>query len=153
MIPSRGLIPGQTREQARAGLKPGNFQGRAPRGRSHDAEAAAMNALDDRWFGSSRFKRRAQVSSVERLTSTGTYRVAFEVVDGEPFALTPGQFVGIEAQFDGRGFRRSPSCVLSDPDVAPRFDLMIRAIPDGPLALHLTGLVPGDDGTDRRSAD
>jgi NAD(P)H-flavin reductase len=145
VIPSRGLIPGQTREEARAGLKPGNFQGRPPRGRSKEAEAAAMNAMDDRWFGTSRFKRRAQVTAVEALTSTGTYKVSFEVVDGEPFDLIPGQFVGIEAQFDGRGFRRSPYCVLSDPADSPRFDLMVRAIPEGPLSLYLCDLEPGDE--------
>ena len=104
-----------------------------------------MNAIDDRWFGTSRFKRRAQVTAVEALTSTGTYKVSFEVVDGEPFDLTPGQFVGIEAQFDGRGFRRSPYCVLSDPADAPRFDLMVRAIPEGPLSLYLCDLEPGDE--------
>lgn len=144
MHKSRGLIEGQSREEARANLKPGNFQGTPPRGRSHAAELAAMQALDDRWFGSSRFKRRARVTAVEALTSTGTYKIGFEVTDGEPFDFVPGQFVGIEAQFD-RGFRRSPYCILSDPSEAPHFDLMVREIPEGPLSLYLVGLEPGDE--------
>ncbi len=145
MHKSRGLIEGQTREEARAGLKPGNFQGTPPRGRSHAAEQAAMNAIDDHWFGHSRFKRRARVVSVTLLTSTGTFRIRFEVVDGEPFEFVPGQFVGIEAQFEGRGFRRSPYCILSAPEEAPFFDLMVRAIPEGPLSLYLADLQPGDE--------
>ena len=145
MHKSRGLIPGQTREQAREGLKPGNFQGTPPRGRSHDAERAALNAIDDHWFGTSRFKRRAQVTSTEALTPTGTSRIGFEVVDGEPFEFLPGQFVGIEAHYEGRGYRRSPYCILSDPADAPRFDLLIRAVPEGPLSLYLAGLEVGDE--------
>lgn len=145
MIRSRRLVPGQTREEARAALKPGNFQGRPPRGRSHEAEAAALAAIDDRWFGTSRFKRVARVTAVDTLTTTGTFRVGFEVVDGEPFDFKPGQFVGIEAHFEGRGFRRSPYCILSDPGDAPRFDLLIRAVPDGPLSLYLADLEPGDE--------
>ena len=144
MIRSRKLVAGQTREEARANLRPGNFQGRPPRGRSHEAELAAMNALDDRWFSSSRFKRVAEVVAVDELTTTGTVRVTLEVADDQPFAFLPGQFVGIEAEFAGRGFRRSPYCILSAPAEAPRFDLLVRAVPEGPLSLHLAGLQPGD---------
>lgn len=145
MHKSRGLIEGQTREEARAGLKPGNFQGTPPRGRSHAAEDAAMNALEDRWFGTSRFRRRAKVTAIAPITSTGTFRIRFEVVDGEPFEFVPGQFVGIEAHFEGRGYRRSPYCILSSPEEAPFFELMVRAIPEGPLSLYLADLQPGDD--------
>lgn len=145
MHTQRGLVPGRTREEARAGLKPGNFQGTPPRGRSHAAELAAMNAMDENWFGTSRFKRRARVVANDALTSTGTFLVRFEVVDGEPFEFAPGQFVGIEAHFEGRGFRRSPYCILSDPGDAPFFDLLIRAVPDGPLSLYLSELEPGDE--------
>jgi len=139
------LIQGQSREQARVGLRPGNFQGAPPRGRSHAAELAAIDALDDHWFGTSRFTRLARVTSVDPLTSTGTYRLGFEVADDEPFDLHPGQFVGIEAQFEGRGFRRSPYCLLSDPADAPHFELLVRAVPDGPLSLYLAELQVGDD--------
>ena len=146
MHKSRGLIPGQTREQARADLKPGNFQGTPPRrGRSHEAERASADAMDNHWFGTSRFKRRARVTSVEALTSTGTVRLGFEVVDGEPFEFLPGQFVGIEAHFEGRGYRRSPYCILSEPARAPHFDLLVRAVPEGPLSLYLAALQVGDE--------
>ena len=145
MHKQRGLIEGQTREEARKNLRPGNFQGRPPRGKSRDAELAAMQAMDDSWFGSSRFKRRARVVANEPLTSTGTFLLRLEAVDGEPFDFAPGQFVGIEAHFEGRGYRRSPYCILSDPADAPRFDLMVRAVPDGPLSLYLSELEPGDE--------
>ena len=145
MHKQRGLVPGKTRDEARAGLKPGNFQGRPPRTRSHAAELAAMNAMDENWFGTSRFKRRARVVANDALTSTGTFLVRFEVVDGEPFDFVPGQFVGIEAHFEGRGYRRSPYCILSDPADAPFFDLMIRAVPEGPLSLYLSELEPDDE--------
>lgn len=144
MHPSRRPIPGRTREEARAGLRPGNFQGTPPRGRSHAAEAAAIKAMDDHWFGSSRFMRLARVTAVERLTTTGTFRMSFEVTDGEPFEFLPGQFVGIEARFEGRGFRRSPYCILSDPGDAPQFELLVRAVPEGPLSLYLCELEVGD---------
>ncbi|MGI8939507.1 MAG: hypothetical protein ACR2JF_15105 [Iamia sp.] len=109
-------MQGKSREEARADLKPGNFQGTPPRGRgSHAAEAAAMKAMDDNWFGQSRFKRRARVVATETLTPTGTFLLRLEVVDGEPFDFAPGQFVGIEAHFEGRGYRRSPYCILSSP--------------------------------------
>jgi ferredoxin-NADP reductase len=139
------IVPGQTREEARAGLRPGNFQGRPPRGRSHDSEVSALAAIDDRWFGKSRYQRLARVTSFDALTLTGTFRIGLEVADGEPFQFDPGQFVGIEAEFPGRGFRRSPYCILSDPAEAPRFDLLVREVPDGPLSLYLAGLAVGDE--------
>jgi NAD(P)H-flavin reductase len=145
VIKSRKLVEGQTRDEARAALRPGNFQGHLPRGRSHEAEVAAMNALDDRWFSTSRFKRKARVIALEPLTSTGTFRVRLEVTDDEPFEFLPGQFVGVEAHYEGKGFRRSPYCILSDPADAPRFDLLVRAVPDGPLSLYLAGLQAGDE--------
>ncbi|MDQ3898398.1 MAG: FAD-dependent oxidoreductase [Actinomycetota bacterium] len=104
-----------------------------------------MEVIDDRWFGKSRYKRVARVTSNEALTATGTCRVGLEVADGEAFTFDPGQFVGIEAEFPGRGFRRSPYCILSDPADAPRFDLLVRAVPDGPLSLYLAALQPGDE--------
>jgi ferredoxin-NADP reductase len=142
----RGLVEGQTREEARANLKPGNFQGRPPRGRgSHAAEQAAMKALDENWFGTSRFKRRAVVVSNDALTDTGTYLLRLEVDDGEPFDFAPGQFVGLEAFFEGRGYRRSPYCILAHDAGAATFDLMVRAVPEGPLSLYLCELEPGEE--------
>jgi len=104
-----------------------------------------MGAVEDHWFGSSRYTRRARVVEVEPLTSTGTFRIRFEVADGEPFDFLPGQFVGLEASFDGHGFRRSPYCILSDPGLSPQFDLLVRAVPAGPLSLYLADRRPGDE--------
>ncbi|HEX2024591.1 MAG TPA: FAD-binding oxidoreductase, partial [Acidimicrobiales bacterium] len=62
-----------------------------------------------------------------------------------PFEFAPGQFVGVEAEFPGKGFRRSPYCILSDPADAPRFELLVRAVPNGPLSLYLADLEAGDE--------
>ncbi|HUR22270.1 MAG TPA: FAD-binding oxidoreductase, partial [Acidimicrobiales bacterium] len=137
----------ELRQQARARLRPGNFQGHAPRAGSHRTEADAIEALgaaEGRWFDSARYRRRARVTSVAALTSTGTVKVAFEVVDGAPFHFDPGQFVGIEAHFEGLGYRRSPYCILSAPTEEPVFDLLVRVVPQGPLSQHLASLSPGD---------
>ena len=138
----------ELREQARARLRPGNFQGHTPRAGSHRTEAEAIEALgaaEGRWFASARYRRRAQVTSVSALTSTGTVKVGVEVVDGAPFHFDPGQFVGIEAHFEGLGYRRSPYCILSAPTAEPVFDLLIRVVPQGPLSRHLASLRPGDE--------
>jgi len=138
----------ELRDQARARLRPGNFQGHAPRAGSHRTESEAieaMGAAEGRWFDSARYRRRARVTSVTPLTSTGTVRVGFEVVDGAPFHFEPGQFVGIEAHFMGLGYRRSPYCILSAPSDEPVFDLLVRVVPQGPLSQHLASLHPGDE--------
>lgn len=85
----------RTTMKARRGdrrLPSDNFQGHAPRARSHQTENAAMEAMgaaEGRWFNSSRYRRRAQVTSVTPLTATGTVRIGFRVVDGEPFHFDP----------------------------------------------------------------
>jgi ferredoxin-NADP reductase len=104
-----------------------------------------MGAAEGRWFDSARYRRRARVTSVAALTSTGTVRIGFEVVDGAPFHFDPGQFVGIEAHFQGMGYRRSPYCILSAPSDEPVFDLLVRVVPQGPLSQHLASLRPGDE--------
>ncbi len=136
------------REEARARLKPGNFQGHVPRRRSRQTAEEAVEALgatEGRWFRDSRYRRRAAVTSVSALTSTGTVRIGFEVSGGAPFRFDPGQFVGIEAHFDGLGYRRSPYCILSAPSDEPIFDLLVRVVPQGPLSRHLASLRPGDE--------
>jgi len=138
----------ELRDQARARLRPGNFQGHAPRAGSHRTESEAieaMGAAEGRWFDSARYRRRARVTSVAPLTPTGTVRVGFEVVDGAPFHFEPGQFVGIEAHFKGLGYRRSPYCILSAPSDEPVFDLLVRVVPQGPLSQHLATLGVGDE--------
>ena len=136
------------REQARVRMRPGNFQGHLPRSGSHRTESEAIEALgaaEGRWFDSARYRRRARVTSAAVLTSTGTVKVGFEVVDGAPFHFEPGQFVGIEAHFDGLGYRRSPYCILSAPTAEPIFDLLVRVVPQGPLSQRLASLRPGDE--------
>jgi len=135
-------------DRRRPSARPGNFQGHTPRGRSHQTEGEAieaMGAAEGRWFGSSRYRRRARVAAVTPLTRTGTVRLSLEVVDGEPFHFDPGQFVGIEAHFDGLGYRRSPYCILSVPSDRPTFDLVVRVVPEGPLSQRLATLRIGDE--------
>jgi ferredoxin-NADP reductase len=136
------------RQEARARLKPGNFQGHVPRRRSRQTAEEAVEALgatEGKWFRDSRYRRRAAVTSVSALTSTGTVRIGFEVIDGAPFRFDPGQFVGIEAHFEGLGYRRSPYCILSAPSDEPVFELLVRVVPQGPLSQHLASLRPGDE--------
>lgn len=132
-------------DEARARLRPGNFQGSAPRGRSREVENAVVEAMEGRWFVSSRYRRRARVTSVAPMTTTGTMRLGFEVVDGEAFHFDPGQFVGIEAHFPGLGYRRSPYCILSPPTGEPVFELLVRVVPQGPLSQYLAALAVGDE--------
>ena len=137
-----------SREEARAQLRAGNFQGRPPRRRSRqtaDEAVEALGAAEGRWFAESRYRRRARVTSATPLTSTGTVLLSFEVVDGQPFHFAPGQFVGIEAEFKGLGYRRSPYCILSAPKEEPVFDLLVRVVPEGPLSQYLAALRPGDE--------
>lgn len=136
------------RDEARARLKPGNFQGHLPRRQSRQTAEEAVEALgatEGKWFRDSRYRRRATVTSVSTLTSTGTVRIGFEVNDGARFRFDPGQFVGIEAHFAGLGYRRSPYCILSAPSDEPVFELLVRVVPQGPLSQHLASLRPGDE--------
>lgn len=72
------------------------------------------------------------------------YRVALILHDGEPFTFSPGQFVGIEQEVKGFGYRRSPYCILSAPTDEPVFELLVRVVPDGPLSHYLGALSIGD---------
>jgi ferredoxin-NADP reductase len=124
----------------------GNFQGSLPRGRPEVIAGAAAERLEGRWSQASRYDRRAVMTGVEPLAPTGTVRVGMEVADGRPFAFQPGNFVGIEAEVDGGGWRRSPYCLLTPPVPGHRrFDLLVRVVPEGPLSRHLAGLRPGDE--------
>ncbi len=114
------------------------------RGGAADDDAPA-DQLEGRWFTKPRYRRRARITSVTPVTSTGTVRVGFEVVDGAPFDYVPGQFVGIEQHFEGFGYRRSPYCILSTPTGEPVFELLIRVVAAGPLSVHLGQARVGDD--------
>lgn len=129
---------------AAASTGAGSFQGHLPRHRARHVADTAEEQLEGRWFANSRYRRRARVTKVEALTTTGTMRIGFEVVDGEPFDFQPGQFVGIEHKFKA-GYRRSPYCMVSAPTDRPVFDLLIRVVPDGPLSLYLGAIRVGDE--------
>ncbi len=138
----------QRREDAPDQLRQGNFQGHVPRRtplQTNDEAVEALGVAEGRWFTQSRYRRRAKVTAVTPLTTTGTVRVSLEVVDGQPFHFDPGQFVGIEAQFRGLGYRRSPYCILSAPRSEPVFDLLVRVVPQGPLSGRLASLRAGDE--------
>jgi ferredoxin-NADP reductase len=87
-----------------------------------------------------RYDRRATVIGWEPLTSTGTVRISFEVVDDEPFAFLPGYFVGIRADIAEVGTCRSPYCIVSAPNDSRTFQLVVRLVPEGPLSCYLAAL-------------
>jgi ferredoxin-NADP reductase len=134
-----------SREEAGAGLRPGSFQGTLPRGRSHETEDAAIDRIEGQWFATGRYRRRARVTWAEKVTTTRTVRLGLEVVDGGLFEFLPGQFVGVEAHFEGLGYRRSPYCILSPPTGDTRFEILVRVVPQGPLSQRLAELEPGDE--------
>lgn len=90
------------------------------------------------------YRRRAQVTGYETLTSTGTVRISFRVVDDEPFDPVPGHFVGIQAEVDDLGVIKSPYCLTSSPGGERTFRLIVRVVEDGPLSLFLGDVEVGD---------
>jgi len=68
----------------------------------------------------------------------------FRVIDDQPFTFKPGHFVGIKAEVDGIGLRRSPYCLASPPNDERRFRLLVREVVEAPMSYHLTGLGTGD---------
>jgi len=91
-----------------------------------------------------RYGRRGEVTAYETLTSTGTVRISFRVVDDEPFDFKPGHFVGIQADIEGYGVRKTPYCIVSAPNQERTFQLLVRLVPQGPLSYYLGALKIGD---------
>jgi ferredoxin-NADP reductase len=91
-----------------------------------------------------RYDRRAEVLDYETLTATGTVRITFRVVDDNPFAYDPGQFIGIRLNVPKLGWRKTPYCLVSPPNEDKVFQLLVRLVPDGPLSIYLASLEPGD---------
>ncbi|MGI9032515.1 MAG: ferredoxin--NADP reductase [Acidimicrobiales bacterium] len=91
-----------------------------------------------------RYDRRARLIAIESLTPTGTVRLEFEVIDDQPFEYEPGHFVGITAEVEGFGRRRSPYCIVSPPNDQRTFRLLVRLVPEGPLSIYLASLQVGD---------
>ena len=92
----------------------------------------------------SRYDRRAELIRRTLLTSTGTVRLTFRVVDGRPFVFFPGYFVTVESEIPGAGRRHSPYCILSRPGRAPVFELIVRLVDGGERSAYLGSLRPGD---------
>jgi len=90
------------------------------------------------------YPRHAELTGIHRLTSTGTVFLDFIVVDDQPFVFQPGYFVGIQAEVDGIGVRRSPYCIASPPNDERRFRLLVREVTEAPMSYYLTGLAVGD---------
>ena len=90
------------------------------------------------------YDRRAILTHYEPMTSTGTVRLTFDVVDDYPFHYKPGYFVGIRTEIPGQGLRRSPYCIVSPPDGSRTFRLLVRLVPEGPVSIYLAALEIGD---------
>ncbi len=80
------------------------------------------------------------MTAVETLTTTGTVRLAFEVVDDEPFDFVPGQFVAIDMTDAAHGYRRSPYCLMDGSETERRFELLVRRVHAGPVSVFLSEL-------------
>ena len=90
------------------------------------------------------YDRRAELIERTELTSTGTVRLTFEVVDGRPFVFFPGYFVSVESEIPGVGYKHSPYCILSRPSQAPIFELIVRMVDGGQRSAYLGSLAVGD---------
>jgi NAD(P)H-flavin reductase len=118
----------------------GDIDVRAPAGSfpiSRLAPERALRRVD-------RYDRRAEVTDYEVLTPTGTVRIAFRVIDDEPFVFEPGFFIGIRTELPDVGVRRSPYCIVSVPNEERTFRLLVRLVPEGPVSYYLGDLQVGD---------
>ena len=97
-----------------------------------------------RWDSTRRYDRSAEVTRVEALTTTGTLKISARATDDRPFTFVPGQFVGVEVEEPGRGFRHRPYCLLSGSPEERSFDLMVRVVGQGSMSQSLAGLHVGD---------
>ncbi|MGH9282189.1 MAG: ferredoxin--NADP reductase [Acidimicrobiales bacterium] len=109
----------------------------------------SRSARERRLDRSDRYDRRAVLRDYEALTSTGTVRLTFEVVDEHPFNYLPGYFVGIRTELGDLGIRRSPYCIFSPPDGSRTFELLVRLVPEGPVSCYLAAMELGDELTFR----
>ncbi len=98
---------------------------------------------DRMWEQESRFSRRAEVTSVDRLTPTGTVRIRARVTDDRPFDFKPGQFLAVQQDVPGVGLQHSPYCMFVPANRDRTFELLIRVFPEGPLSHFLASAMPG----------
>lgn len=125
-----------------SGILPGRREGNDTR--DLPLERARREPAQKRWKRASRYNRRAQLTAREVLTLTGTIRLAFRVIDDQPFAFEPGQFIGIQADIPDVGLRRTPYCMITAPNPERTFQLLVRVVPEGPMSQVLDALEPGD---------
>lgn len=112
--------------------------------RPSDNLPISRGAVERKLQRTDRYDRRARVIGYEPLTTTGTVRISFEVVDDHEFVFLPGYFIGIKADVAGVGTCRSPYCILSSPNDRRLFQLIVRLVPEGPLSCYLSALDLGD---------
>jgi len=98
---------------------------------------------DRAWEQASRFGRRAEIVSVDRLTLTGTVRIRGRVVDDRPFEYAPGMFIAIQEDVPGVGLQHSPYCMFVPSSADRTFEMLIRVFPEGPLSHFLSSMRPG----------
>jgi len=91
-----------------------------------------------------RYDHHAEVTAFDTLTSTGTVRISFRAFDADAFKFNPGQFIGIQLEFPGYGWRKTPYCIVSPPETDGTFQLLVRLVPEGPLSIYLGSLSVGD---------
>ncbi len=140
--------------RGRPASQPGDGESRPERpqpsaraGRGDPSERPQPSARAGRGDPSERpshYDRRAELIRRTPLTSTGTVRLTFRVVDGRPFSFFPGYFVTVESEIPGVGRRHSPYCILSRPGRAPVFELIVRMVDGGDRSAYLGSLKPGD---------
>jgi len=114
------------------------------RAQPDEAEDGLRRAGSGRAERPSHYDRRAKLLRRTPLTSTGTVRLTFRVVDDRPFVFFPGYFVSVESDIPEVGHRHSPYCILSRPGRAPVFELIVRLVDGGDRSAYLGSLQPGD---------
>lgn len=119
----------------------GTFQGRPPPRRREQVD----EDLEALWSAQSRADRRAEVTTVDWLTRTGTLRLGFDVVDGRPFSFQPGNLVRVEAHVPGKGYHRGTYCIAVPPSEYHRFELLVRVVEGGRMSAYLATLRLGDE--------
>ncbi|MDQ6617031.1 MAG: FAD-dependent oxidoreductase [Actinomycetota bacterium] len=120
------------------------FKGSDPRGDPAPLVDAARETVDGYWRNATNFDRRAEVTSTEQLTTTGTVVIDLRVLDERRFVFSPGQFIGIKTDKAGSRRQRAPYCILSPPGDDNTFRLLVRVVPDGPRSQYLTALRVAD---------
>ena len=84
---------------------------------------------------------KARLTRVVEQTET-TKHFEWEVLSSEPFRFTPGQFISLTHEFEGKVHTRAYS-IASPPRDANRIDLCLNRVPGGLFSNFLCDLAPG----------